>query len=232
MRYSDSFFHSKIYQEFKEIGPQEYRAIVQFFEESENSIKCLEFEEYFELFLSYADALFEMGAYHSHLKVADEAIATTIEHNIKFYQGEDVYFELLFKKAASHYNLLEYKKAEHILRELVKMDPSNEITLRFLKKCIRQNKPSYLKKTRAVSVAFFLLAALIISLELIVVRPFFGEHASLVELLRNGIFAGGWFILITGDLFHRYQINQEVKDFILHVKLQKELDTDDSRMLV
>ena len=233
MRYSDSFFHSKVYQEFKEIGLHEYRSIVQFYEDSENDIKQLDFDEYFELFLAYGDALFEMGAYQNHLEIADQAIETTIEHNIKFYQGQDVYFELLFKKAASHYNLLEYKKAEHILKELIKMDTTNQVTIRFLKKCVRQDKPSFLKKTRAFSVLCFLLTALVISIELIVVRPLFEEHATTIEMLRNFIFVLGWFILLTGDLFHRFKVNQKINAFVKQINQEKENNKkEDCRMLV
>ncbi len=233
MRYSDSFFHSKVYQEFKEIGLHEYRSIVQFYEDSENDIKRLDFDEYFELFLAYGDALFEMGAYQNHLEVADQAIETTIEHNIKFYQGQDVYFELLFKKAASHYNLLEYKKAEHILRELVKMDTTNQVTIRFLKKCVRQNKPTFLKKTRAASVLSFLIAALIIGIELIVIRPLFEDYANSVEMVRNIIFAFGWFILLSGDLFHRFRVNKKVNAFVKRINKGKgNSKNEDRRILV
>lgn len=233
MRYSDSFFHSKVYQEFKEIGLHEYRSIVQFYEDSENDIKRLDFDEYFELFLAYGDALFEMGAYQNHLEIADQAIETTIEHNIKFYQGQDVYFELLFKKAASHYNLLEYKKAEHILRELVKMDTTNQVTIRFLKKCVRQDKPTFLKKTRATSVLCFLVAALVISIELIVIRPLFEDYANSIEMVRNIIFAFGWLVLLSGDFFHRFRVNRKVNAFVNRINRdKKENKTQDRRMLV
>ena len=105
MRQSTSYYHSEVYQEFKEIADNEYRTIIQFFVEYEQEIKHLEFDEYFELLLAYADALFETAAYENHLEIADQAINITIEHNIKFYQGKDVFFEMLYKKAASYYNL-------------------------------------------------------------------------------------------------------------------------------
>jgi len=106
MHDSDSFFHSKTYQEFKEIPYNDYRGIVRFYEEYNSEIVHLKFDEYFELLLAYAESLFEIGAYRNHLDICDQAIEITIAHNIKFYQGKDVFFELLFKKAAAHYNLL------------------------------------------------------------------------------------------------------------------------------
>jgi len=218
----DSYSNSQIYQEFKDIERSEFRSIVRFFESHTSEIAQLEFDEYFELLLTYADALFEIGTYHSYLSVADQAIGITIEHNIKYYHGEDIFFNLLFKKAAAHYNLLEYEKSEHILRELVKMNPDNEMTVRFLKKSIRQNKPGFLKSTRATSVFLFLLTAGIIAVELCLVRPFFAEYIPIIELVRNVIFGAGWTILLVGDLFYRWLVNNKVNKFVGIVKEKKQ----------
>ena len=217
----ESYYHSRVYQEFKGIEQSEFRSIVRFFESRTDEIIHLEFNEYFELLLAYAEALFEIGTYHSFLTVADQAIAITIEQNIKYYHGEDVFFNILFKKAAAHYNLMEYGKAKHILKELVKMDSGNELTIRFLKKCSRQEKPSYLKSTRAISVFLFLLTAGIIAVELFLVRPFFASYIDLIEIVRNVIFGAGWVILIAGDLFFRTQVNNRVNKYVTLVKNKK-----------
>ncbi len=217
----DSFYYSRVYQEFKGIEQSEFRNIVRFFESRTDEIVHLEFNEYFELLLTYAEALFEIGTYHSFLAVADQAIAIIIEQNIKYYHGEDVFFNILFKKAAAHYNLMEYDKARHILQELIKMDSANEITVRFLKKCSRQEKPGYLKSTRAISVFLFLLTAGIIALELCLVRPFFSTYIELIEIVRNLVFGAGWIILIAGDLFFRWRVNNQVNKFVVSVKKKK-----------
>jgi len=217
----DSFYYSRVYQEFKGIEQSEFRNIVRFFESRTEEIVHLEFNEYFELLLSYAEALFEIGTYHSFLAVADQAIAITIEQNIKYYHGEDVFFNILFKKAAAHYNLMEYDKAIHILQELVKMDSANELTVRFLKKCSRQKKPGYLKSTRAISVFLFLLTAGIIALELCLVRPFFSAYIDLIEIVRNVMFGAGWIILIAGDLSFRWRVNNQVNKFVASIKKKK-----------
>jgi len=217
----ETFYHSRVYQEFKGIEQSEFRSIVRFFESRTDEIIHLEFNEYFELLLAYSEALFEIGTYHSFLTVADQAIAITIEQNIKYYHGEDVFFNILFKKAAAHYNLMEYGKAKHILKELIKMDSGNEITIRFLKKCSRQEKPAYLKSTRAISVFLFLLTAGIIAIELFLVRPFFAAYIDLIEIIRNVIFGAGWIILIAGDLFFRAQVNGRVNKYVTLVKNKK-----------
>ena len=52
---------------------------------------------------------------------------------------------MLFRKAASLYNIMEYGKAEYILRELIKIDPYCEDFILFLRKCLG-------KKSRASSI--------------------------------------------------------------------------------
>ena len=217
----ESYYHSRVYQEFKGIEQSEFRNIVRFFESRTDEIMHLEFNEYFELLLAYAEALFEIGTYHSFLTVADQAIQITIEQNIKYYHGEDVFFNILFKKAAAHYNLMEYGKAKHILKELIKMDSGNELTIRFLKKCSRQEKPSSLKSTRAISVFLFLLTAGIIAIELCLVRPFFSYYIDLIEIIRNVVFGAGWIILIAGDLFFRAKVNSQVNKFVTSIRNKK-----------
>lgn len=215
MRSTENAFHrSLIYQEFKEIDQSEFRHIVSFFETRHDAIQQLPFSEYLELLLVYADALFEIGTYHSYLSVADQIIAITIDHNIKYYHGEDIFYNVLFKKAAAHFNLLEYDKATHILKELIKMNPENDVVVRFLKKCKRQNRPEFLKSTRATSVFLFLLTAAVIAVELFIIRPFFGEYVPEIELVRNVVFSSGWIILISGDLYHRWYTNNEVNVFV------------------
>ncbi len=119
MNYLKSTYHSQIYRDFRDIEPTEYRAITRFYEDHVDAIHQLDFEEYFELLVAYTDALFEIGVYERHLLIVDEVIETTILKNIKFFEQEDIYYRMLFRKAASLFNLLEFEKAAHILRELI-----------------------------------------------------------------------------------------------------------------
>lgn len=223
MRSTDNAYHrSLIYQEFKEIDQAEFRQIVRFFETRHDAIQELPFNEYLELLLIYADALFEIGTYHSYISVSEQAIAITIEHNIKYFHGEYIFYNILFKKAAAHYNLLEYDKAEHILNELIKMNPEDEDAIRFLKKCKRQKRPEFLKSTRAISVFMFLLTAAVIGIELFIIRPFFSAYIPLIEWIRNFVFATGWGILLGGDLYHRWKTNREANVLVHQAEMKKE----------
>ncbi len=212
---------SKLYRDFKDIDGSAYHTIVRFYESQAEKIAQLEFETYFDILVDYTNALFEIGAYAKHLKEGEKIIRLSIEHNIQFYKGQDIYFKSLFQKAAAHYNLLEYKKAEYILKELIKIAPYNTLPIRFLKKCKSQSRPSYIKTGRAASIGLFFIAALVAAIEVMVINPFAPEKLSFVEHLWIGILGVGIFILITTFFYHRYKMNAEVDDLVRQARTNK-----------
>ncbi len=222
MSYSQSTYHSKIYREFKAIEAAAYRQIIHFYEKQEDAIKKLDLEEYFELTTAYVNALFEVGAFHKHLSLVDHIIELAITHNIEFYKGEDIFLKMLFRKAASFYNLFEYDKAEYILREIIRINPWEKDAVLFLKKCMRSKQPRYVQYARAISIFLFLVAAMVIALEVLLVRPFFKSYIASVEETRFIIFGMGGIILISGDILHRLVVEHRVNDFVNSIRRQKD----------
>ena len=194
---------------------------MRFYEEREADIQQLEFGEYFELLHAYATALFEIGSYRKHLLMADVVIEISILQNIHEFKGKDVYCNMLFKKAASHFNLLEYDQAEHILRELIKINPNDLDTVAFLKKCLRRQRPRYVKTSRAIAVLLFLLTAVTIALDILVIRHFYALYEPTAILVRNTLFSTAWVILLASDLWLRWQVEQRVNLFVEEVKTEK-----------
>ena len=223
MRIPQEAYRSRVYLNFKEIGSREYQTIVRFFEQYEDDIRQLTFEEYFEMLLAYMDALFECGAYSNFIDCCDYAIESVIYFNVDVLDGEDIYHKLLFRKAASYYRLMEYEKCEHILRELIRMNPEDQLAIQFLKKCRRTQPPIIVRNSRAVSVLLFLISAGIIALELIVVKQFFPEYANLTESIRNTTFSLGWVVLIAGGSYLRYRVSEDVKGDLRQIKNKKQL---------
>ncbi len=221
MSYFQSTYHSRVYKDFKEIESNAHRQIIRFFEKHQRMINRLEFEEYFELLVAYVDALFEIGAYQKHLSLVDEVIENSISSNIHLYKGDDIFYINLFKKAASHFNLHQYDQAQHILRELIKMNPQDKEVISFLKRCRRRRGSKLLSIARAISILLFLLTACIICVEVLFVRPFYEMHASRIEAVRIGTFVMGIFVLLSGDLLHRAIIETRVNGFAEKVKHNK-----------
>lgn len=218
MHFSPSTYGSKIYQDFKEIDANEHRSMIRFFEDNQKDIKNLEMAEYFELHCQYLISLHETGSYEKYLNNADQAIESCIIHNLQFPNEKNIYRKLLFKKAASYFSLMEYKKAEHIWKELIKMNPNDEESIKSLKRSLWKQKPGYVKKTRAVSILMFMLSALIIAGELIIIKSFFPSLEADIQMIRSLIFFSGLSLLLLGDLIHHGSVNNKVKIFVEEAK--------------
>lgn len=213
MAWFPSTYRSPIFREFKALDPQAFRDVIRFYEKYEPAIQQLDFAEYFELLVAYTRALFEIGAYRQHLLMADVVLETSIHFNIQYFQEEDIYRTVLFQKAASLYNTLQLEQAEYILRELLRMDPADQYASRFLKKCLHRQQGNLRKNSRAIAIFFFLLAALIIAIEVLMVRPFYAMHTRSVEFTRNLLFSLGLVALVGGDLLLRWQSTRKVHQF-------------------
>ncbi len=224
MPFYQSTYHSKIYRDFKEIEQTAYRQIIHFYEEKENDIRRLDFEESFEMLAAYVDALFEIGAYQKHLLMVDVVIESTIVHHDAVRRGDELFKNMLFKKAASLYNILEYNRADYILRELIKIDPHDADTVLFLKKCLRKKHPELVNNARATSIFLFLLTAFVICIEVLFIRPFYSIHTELVETSRISLFFLGCAFLVGGDLVHRWRVEREVNEFVGLIRQQKQND--------
>jgi len=218
-----SNLHSKVYNNFKEIDKHAHQSIVEFYHRNEGDIQRLKFDEYFELQISYIDALFEISAYDNLLSVCDTTIEAVIINNIQSYRGEDIYRKLLLKKAAAHYNLLEYHKSEYILKELIRIDPDDTYAIRFLKRCQTFRVPSYVRYTRNVSLLLFFFTAILICFEMLK----FGFHSVApseklnLEIFRNTIFLSGWLVLVLGDGIFRASIYKNTSRFVKQIKKSK-----------
>ena len=85
---------------------------------------------------------------------------------------------------------------QHILLELLKMDYSNVAASYLLKRCLIRQQPNYLRVTKGISILLFFLSASIIAIELLVIRPFYNDWNSGVEILRSSIFVAGILLLL------------------------------------
>ncbi|NUO03747.1 MAG: hypothetical protein HUU01_24300 [Saprospiraceae bacterium] len=195
-------YHSRGYRDFRSIDPGAHREILHFYELHEADILRTEFEEYFEMLAAYTDALFETGAYRKHLLMADVAIGESMSQDLDLAYGKYIFAQMLFRKAASHFNLGEYRQAEHHIGQLVRIDPDHKEALRFFRKCRYRQRPNWLHQIRAAAIFLFLLAALIICVELLLIRPFYAMHVHLIETSRNTILGMGVLLLIVGEALH------------------------------
>lgn len=214
MQFGRAAYYSPTFRGYKAIPEHEFRERVRYYEAQESSILTLEFDEYLEIAFNYSICLFEIGAYAKYLPMADILIRTSMEENVTHYKGKNLLCHLLFKKGAAHFNLMQYLDAEHMLRELLKIDPDNKDAAELLIKNARQQSPRFWKVAKATSIGLFLISALIICFEVLVVRPLYENFTFPIELTRTLIFATGLLILIGTYGFHHWRSRKKVDCYV------------------
>lgn len=211
----------RLYRDFKALEANDYHGIVRYFERYEEGIRALELDEYLECTLAYSNALFETANHGKHLVMCDHLLEIIIMQNIESWGGEDLYERILFRKAASLFHMHEYTRAEHVLRELVKIDPAEPSTRHFLEKCLLRQKPLWLMKTRAICVALSLLAAVVIALEFFVIKPFRESWLMPMQIAHNIMLVAGVGVLAAGEMLHAWRCRTAVISFSKEVKQRK-----------
>jgi len=189
-----SRYHSQLYRQLREVDPRDRQRVIRVYEEKEREIGHLGVEEYFDLTVSYAEALFATGAYRQHLLMIDPIIQVSITHNMTGateVEG-DVFEHLLFRKAVSAYRLRNFDLAAHVARELVRINPGRELYVRFLRIIYFHKQNTTLQFGRGGFIFCVLLAAATITLQWLLVRPFFpapqsvrisGKSAKQIDIL-------------------------------------------------
>jgi tetratricopeptide (TPR) repeat protein len=203
--------YDNVYWAFKEIDENAHTTVIRFYEEQKEHIMKLDFDENFEMQIVYANALFETGKYYKHLAICDKIIEASIEYNIKYHRGEDIFYTTLFKKAVSYFNIGNLAASSHILSELIKLDPKDKFTIGFYKKCKRCDLPAYVKNARAIGILIFLISAMVIGFELLLFRPFYPEIYNKVWVIRTYFIGFGILTILLSDIYYRWDIKKEIE---------------------
>lgn len=193
--------NNRVYLEYYKIEERNFQEKVSFFEKRKKEIELLVHKDKLELEIDYGLALFETGQYHKCLSLLPAQIEQVIIENIFELKGEDIYQKLLFKKAACHYNIGAPEKSDYILSELLRINPKNKNYTAFLKKCFRFRFMVEHRWISGLSIGLFLLVAAILTVELLIIRPFYNQYIFGVEIFRNSLFLISTLILIVREYF-------------------------------
>ena len=205
MNTQPNIYGSSTLQAFCSIDKGAHREKIRFFNSNRADIHNLPLDEYVLVLDGYAVALFETGRYHKYLRVADELIRLSMEYNIVYLDEKDLYFDTLFQKAASYYNLRRTDKAILILRQLMAIQPDNESVRLFLINCYVRKGASRITTIRKWCVVAIMASAGIIAIELLLIRPFVEAAVTPVELTRNTLFLTSALTLLGAELWVRYR---------------------------
>ncbi|MTB52429.1 hypothetical protein [Lewinella sp. W8] len=190
--------YSQLYRRLRDVDPRDYQRIIRMYEEKETEIGRLDVVEHFELTTYYVDALFHTGAYRQHQMMVDLVIQASIAHNIRRVPGiePDVFHHLLFRKAASAYRLQDYDTAIYVAQELIRMCPEEEIYVRFLRAALFKEQKSTLQFGRASFIFCMLMTALVITLDLLVVKHFYPAGTEAMQWLTIDLWVIGLLLLV------------------------------------
>ncbi len=214
-------YRLKLYRNFKAINPADYHGIIRYYERFEEAMAALDAEEYFDCTLDYANALFETGNYAQHIVMCDHLLEIVIMQNVESWGGEDIYSRLLFKKSVALYRMREFARSEHILRELIKLNPHEKLTIRLLRSCLIRQRSNALMYTRATAVALTFLAALAVAVELFVIRPFFLDFYEKALLVHNLLLGAALLALASGEMWQFWRCHRLAAGFAEKMRARK-----------
>ncbi len=207
--------YSQLYRDLRAVDPADYHRIIRMYEERELEIGRLDVVEHFELTVCYVDALFETGAYREHQLMVDLVIHASIRHDIRHVPGqeEEIFEYQLFRKAASAFRIQEYATAEHVLRELVGIRPDSDVYYRFLRTTLFRRKTDILQFGRAACIFCMLLTALVVTINLLVVKSFYPQHAPAMAWISLDVFVIGLLSLFGAYGYAYYLSWREASQF-------------------
>ena len=212
----------RLYRNFKSIESNDFHGLIRFYEQNEDGIRALDFEEYLDCTLCYTNALFEAANHGKHLVMCDHLLELVIIKNVDTWEGEDLYHQLLFKKSASYYDLQEFAKAERILREIIKIYPKDKLAAVYLNKALLHQKPIWLLRARAATVAFALLAVVVIALEILALPQFYPSLEQPFKIAHNLLIALSLASVSVAEASHAMICRIKTGQFVRQALVRKE----------
>ena len=211
----------RLYRNFKSIEVNDFHGLIRFYEQNEDGIRALDFDEYLDCTLAYTDALFEASDFGKYLVMCDHLLELVIMQNVDQWGDEDLYHHLLFKKSAAFYHLQEYSKSERILREIIKIYPQDRLAAVFLNKALLHQKPVWLFRCRAATVGFALLAVFVIALEILAVPTFFPSLLQPFKIAHNLLIALSLAAISIGEASHSLRCWLKTRNFVRKANQKK-----------
>jgi hypothetical protein len=208
--YHSPTYRLKLYRNFKSLHSSDHYGIVRFYEQHEEALYALDLEQYLDCTLAYTTSLFETGDLRRHNVMCDHLIQLVINENIYTWGGEDLFEQLLYKKALASSQLDELPVAIHVLRQLRNIAPSHHGARCLLLDCLLRQMPPTRRRLRAFALLSFLLAALSAGVLGLVVQPFFDAYVPAATFVCAALTLLGGGLLLGGELWYRLRCAREV----------------------
>ncbi|MFM2266677.1 MAG: hypothetical protein RL757_117 [Bacteroidota bacterium] len=207
-------YPSRLFRDFRSIESTDFRNCVRFFERNEKMILQLEFDEYFEMLHAYAQALFEVGEYEKCVLMSEVVVQVSVEQNFTHFKGVEIFENMLYQKAAAHFNSNDYAKSQYVLTELLRINPTEPDYRNALEGCLRQRYAPRLKASRAVGIFLLSIVLVIFGFNVLVLRFFYEVQSQVVQQICILLCGVALLIPVIYYLVHRWKIMREVRQII------------------
>ncbi|MEY4905475.1 MAG: hypothetical protein RLZZ292_3290 [Bacteroidota bacterium] len=211
-------FQKDIYRDFKRIEVGALRTVVYYYEQYQTAIEQLDEEEYLEMTIDYAQALYELQWYPRFLTVVDKTLELIIMHNVYTYQGENLFEKMLFQKGVASIEKRQYDDGIKVLQELLKINPSYPFAYKTIQKAYFFQNPVFSKPIRISIIGLSLFTTLWIVVELLVVHSFYSNYESVFQYIRIGLTAFIILLFFGSILWYFARVAFRSKTVLNHAK--------------
>ena len=205
------------YLQYFRLGETAYRDKVRFYEENIDSLELLSFHDKIEVDIDYLLCVFEVGRYEKFLAQVDRVIETIIEQNIHSFKGENIFNELIFRKAACLFQMHKYHECKVILAQLIRMDKGNQLYAGLYNICNRKIHNDTIVTIKALAMASILIVAGITIAGILLIEPFFEPYLSPFRVLRNVLLGFSIFCMVGLELGFQIRMYRETGLFSVQV---------------
>ena len=202
-----------IFEEYKEIEPNDYLQKIKFYEERSQQIFSLVDDQQYFLKFEFVKALFDLGRYSKVLVEIDDLIEYVFLNNVSYAHG-DSFVELIFIKAAANYHTQDYDQSIDLCEQLISMKPANRLYKELLKNAFRQKLKQNFTDLRLVAILIIIITAIIGGVYYL--KYGITDDGYKWPLILINVFALSSIsvTLLTFDLMARYQMRCAVNDII------------------
>jgi tetratricopeptide (TPR) repeat protein len=197
-----SIISSNVYVAFRSLPKKGWIDIIKLYESKQEDIDLLSSAKRLDILDMYLEALYEIKDFRKLKKEVEHMIYLSLSEEIPVEIGLPYYQAALFWKADTCFQMREYKESQHILEQLIRMNPNNTLYSSKLVKCFYWDKPSYIYRFRALTILLFFLAAIVIIIEFLIIKPFYNEYSAFIMSLRSCLFLSALGIVGAIEILH------------------------------
>jgi hypothetical protein len=203
--------YSPLMRKFLRVRAQNSRDIIRFCKAYETRIDSLSGAEYFEIWTVFADALYDMEDWGYLGGVADEVLQYSMNENIKFYKGEDIYVKTLFYKTVTEYNLHNTEKATLFCVQLLRLQPQSVVYRKLLAKCFMRTRPRFVSYGYNIALLLYFAAAITATIKFFYIEPFAAYYDTVFLTLQVILFFCSAASVASVWVLHRMWAARKVK---------------------